>query len=138
MDRRGRRRWPGPILVALLLTLVFSTVEVVIRADLADVALASVAADDKDKKDKDKKNRGEDGDEDHVARGQVLEINTLKDPPELVLAGKDGNMVVKVLKTDEIAIHGVRLGDHLKLDGEKIHELLFEATMIEIEERCRC
>ena len=100
----------------------------------------AVLADDKRDKDdqkneKSKKNVGTDRDEDRVLRGQVLEIDTLTDPPQLILATADGSALVKVLKTDEIAINGVRLGDHLELTGEKIHELLFEATEISVAER---
>jgi hypothetical protein len=129
----GRKRWVRVVVLALALTLVVSNLETVIWS--ADTAI--VLADDKDDK-KENKNRGEDGDEDHVARGMVLDIDTLKDPPELVLAGADGKMIVRVLKTDEITLNGVKLCDHLKLDGEKIHELLFEATQIEVETRTRC
>ncbi len=98
-----------------------------------------VLADNKRNKDdqkeaKSKKNVGHDRDEDHVMRGQVLLIDTLKDPPQLILATRDGSAVVKVLKTDEIAINGVRLGDHIELNGEKINELLFEATEISVAE----
>lgn len=90
--------------------------------------------DDRDKNEKSKKNVGHDRDEDHVMRGQVLQIDTLKDPPQLILATADGSALVKVLKTDEIAINGVRLGDHLELTGEKVNELLFEATEISVAE----
>jgi len=102
------------------------------------VAEASVAAGDDRNKDKDKdkkntKNRGDDGDEDHIAEGQVLVVDKLKDPPELILAGMDGEMLVRVLKTDEIDLNGVRPGLYVKLYGEKINEQLFEAQMIEVE-----
>lgn len=140
MHVRGRGRWLRAILVALALTLGASSLEIVLRSDdapaLSGVAFASVAQgkdDDKKKNDNDDKD-----DPDRVARGQVLEINTLKDPPEMILAGADGKMLVRVLKTDEIALNGVRLGDHLRLDGEKIHEQLFEAQQISVEDRCGC
>ena len=90
-----------------------------------------------DKNKENRKNVGNDSDENHVLRGQVLEIDTLKDPPQLLMATTDGSSVVKVLKTDEIAINGVRLGDHIEVTGEKVHELLFEATEISISERYR-
>ncbi len=105
----------------------------------APTALASVSQDkdDDDRDDKNRnKNRGNDDDEDHIAQGQVLEINTLKDPPEMQVAGFDGVMLVRVLKTDEIVRNGVHLGDHVRLVGEKIHEKLFEATQIEVTNRC--
>lgn len=119
--------------LALIVTVVVSGVDHLAGRPTTSVALAR---DDNDKKDN--KNRGNDDDEDHVARGMVLEINTLKDPPELIIGGFDGEMVVRVVKTDEVSLKGVRLCDHLKLDGEKIHEYLFEATQIEVETKRRC
>jgi hypothetical protein len=102
------------------------------------VAFANVAADDDRNKDKDRdkkstKNRGDDGDEDHIAQGQVLDVNKLKDPPELIVTSMDGDMRVRVLKTDEIDLNGVKPGMYVKLYGEKINEQLFEAQMIEVE-----
>jgi hypothetical protein len=123
---------PRAVVLALALVLVASSVEIVFSSTGSPVALA----DQNDKKDN--KNKGSDGDEDHVARGMVLGIDTLKDPPELTLGGMDGEMIVRVLKTDEIALNGVKLCDHLKLDGEKIHEHLFEATQIEVETKRKC
>jgi hypothetical protein len=130
----GWRRLLRAMVLAVALTVVVSGWEVV-SAPAVSVALAG-NNDDKDKKDN--SNKGDDGDEDHVARGMVLGIDTLKDPPELILAGADGEMVVRVLKTDEIALNGVRLCDHLKVEGEKIHEYLFEATQIDVETKHRC
>jgi hypothetical protein len=96
-------------------------------------AEASVAfGKDDDKKDKDKKDKDGDHDQDHRINGQVLEIDTLKDPPELVIGSVDGRTVVRVLKTDEIAKNGVRVGDYIEADGEKIHEQLFEATQLSV------
>lgn len=128
-DRWGRLRI---VLMAVLLAFATSSLEPAIAPSDGAVVLA-----DKGDK-KDNKNKGEDGDADHVTRGMVIGIDTLKDPPELTLASRDGDMRVIVLKTDEIALNGVKIGDYLKLDGEKIHEQLFEAQMIEVEERCPC
>jgi len=80
-------------------------------------------------------NRGNDDDEDHVLNGQVLEINTLKDPPEMLVGTGDGQVVVKVYKTDEIAVNGINTGDYISAQGEKVHELLFEAQKLEVAER---
>ena len=102
------------------------------------VAEASVAfgnKDDKDKKDeKDKHDKNNDHDEDHQINGQVIDMNTLKDPPELYVGAVDGMMTIKVLKTDEIAMNGVRLGDYIQANGEKINEQLFEATQLSVSE----
>ena len=42
---------------------------------------------------------------------------------------------MRVLKTDEIAMNGVHVGDYVELTGEKVNELLFEATEISVGER---
>jgi len=98
---------------------------------------ASVAFDkDRDKdKNKDKKNNRDDHDEDHVLNGQVLAVDTHKDPPEMIVGSVDGPTVVRVLKTDEIAMNGVGVGDYVELSGEKVNEQLFEATQISVSER---
>ena len=98
------------------------------------VAQATVAQDDKDRRPKGN-NAGSDDDADHVLNGQVLDIDTLKDPPELVVGSVDGRTVVRVLKTDEIAINGVRLGDYIQANGEKQSEVLFDATQLSVSER---
>jgi hypothetical protein len=100
----------------------------------ASVAEATVAQ-EKDHDKKPSKNRGSDDDEDHVLNGQVLEFDTLKDPPELVIGSVDGQTVIRVLKTDEIAMNGVRLGDYIEAKGEKQSEVLFEATQLSVAER---
>ena len=103
------------------------------------VAEASVAADKEDEKAKNEKNekkrRDDDRDDDFVLNGQVLAIDTRKDPPELIVGTVDGHATVRVLKTDEIAINGVGVGDYVELTGEKVNELLFEATQISVGER---
>jgi hypothetical protein len=98
------------------------------------VAQATVAQDDKDRRPKGT-NHGSDDDEDHVLDGQVLEIDTLKDPPELIVGSVDGETVVKVIKTDEIAINGIHLGDYIQAKGEKQSEVLFEATQLSVSSR---
>jgi hypothetical protein len=75
--------------------------------------------------------------EDRETAGQVLEINTLKNPPELVLAVIEGRQLVRMLKTDEIAINAVRLGDHISVVGEKISEIEFEGNYIRVDEHYR-
>jgi len=103
------------------------------------VAEASVASGNKDndkndKDQKDKHDKGGDHDEDHVLNGQVIDMDTLKDPPVLMVGGVDGVTVVRVLKTDEIAINGVGLGDYVQATGEKQNEQLFDATELSVSE----
>jgi len=96
----------------------------------------------KDDDDDDKNDRETDDDDDNESenerelRGQVLEIYKDRKPPELIVATIDGKVTVKVLRSGEIDREGVKPGDHVSLDGEKIHELLFEATDIEVTTRC--
>ena len=132
---QGRGIWRLARALALVGVVTITTASV---APLIVSEVPTVLADNKrDKDDKDQKSRknvGHDRDEDHVLRGQVLQIDTIKDPPELIMATTDGPSLVKVLKTDEIAINGVRLGDHIEINGEKISEVLFEATEISVSE----
>jgi ribosomal protein L12E/L44/L45/RPP1/RPP2 len=88
---------------------------------------------DDDKKDKKERDRNQDEDEDHTLNGQVLEVNTDKVPPEMIVGTIDGEALVRVLKTDEIALNGVKVGDYVELNGEKLDELLFEATAISVD-----
>jgi hypothetical protein len=99
------------------------------------VAEASVAYGNKDEKDKkDNHDKSDDHDADHVMNGQVIDMNTLKDPPELYVGSVDGMTTIRVLKTDEIAMNGVHLGDYIQANGEKINEQLFEATELSVSE----
>ena len=138
-----RRFWRGSKEVMRLgLVVLFVTAEVVslVPGSTVSVAEASVAAgknDDKDKKEKNdrKKNKDDDRGDDFVLNGQVLEIDTQKNPPEMIVGTVDGKATVRVLKTDEIAMNGVGVGDYVELTGEKINELLFEATEISVGPR---
>jgi hypothetical protein len=100
-------------------------------------AEASVTAEkkDSDKDKKDAKHKDDDRGEDFVLNGQVLAIDDHKNPPEMIVGTVDGRARVRVLKTDEIALNGVEVGDFVELTGEKINELLFEATEISVGER---
>jgi hypothetical protein len=88
------------------------------------VVQASVVFDDNDDDE-------DEDEEDREIEGQVVSIDKSKNPPELVVGTIDGEVVVRMLKTDEIDIQGVKVGDYVNIDGEKIHELLFEGTYIE-------
>jgi ribosomal protein L12E/L44/L45/RPP1/RPP2 len=138
-----RQLWCGSkevLRLALVVLIVVSSVVALWPASHVGVAEASVAAgknDDKEKKEKEKerKHRDDDRGDDFVLNGQVLEIDTRKDPPEMVVGTVDGRATVRVLKTDEIATNGVGVGDYVELTGEKINELLFEATEISVGQR---
>lgn len=71
--------------------------------------------------------------DDRQISGQVLEINSLLETPEMVVANVDGKVKVRMLTTDLIAKNGVRLGDHVTLIGEKISEVEFEAQEMSVD-----
>jgi hypothetical protein len=82
------------------------------------------------KTDKDRSER-----DDRQTTGQVMEINTLADPPELWIANGDGLVHVRLLTTDLIAKNGVRLGDHITVIGEKVSEVEFECQELNVDAR---
>jgi hypothetical protein len=136
MDRTTLWRLGRALLFGAAIVTSTSALAVTVPGAGVDVRVAEAAVaqkDDDDKKDKNK-NKGSDDDEDHIVRGQVLEIDTIKDPPELVMGSVDGLTVIRVLKTDEVAINGVRLGDYIEARGEKQSERLFEATQLSVSE----
>lgn len=135
MQAQALQRWGrGLLLVAAVAIFLAGTPVVTVFAH--DAASRATLAYDNDKKTDREKNQGNDGDEDHVLRGQVLVINRDVDPPELQMADFDGKVIIKVIKTDEIDVQGVKPGDHIRADGEKIHEFLFEATQLTVTAKC--
>ena len=138
MDQRLLRRVAERALVMGVVVMVsWTEVAALLPIPVTSIAEASVTADKHDdgKDKKDSKKKDDDKGEDFVLNGQVLEIDTHKDPPEMIVGTVDGRTRVRVLKTDEIARNGVRIGDSVELTGEKINELLFETTEISVSER---
>jgi hypothetical protein len=139
---REREGWSAAKEVSRLLliaVIVSAMVGVLAPLTVTPDAQASVLAEKKDEKpkkdQKNKKSQDDDRGDDFVLNGQVLEIDTHKDPPEMVVGTVDGRATVRVLKTDEIAMNGVGVGDYVELTGEKINEQLFEATQISVGQR---
>ena len=138
MERRQLKRAAQEMLRVGVVATLLSLEVVALSPRLSiPVAEASVAADKKDagKDKKDSKKHDDDRGEDFVLNGQVLEIDTHKDPPEMVVGTVDGRVRVRVLKTDEIVRNGVAIGDSVELTGEKINEQLFETTEVSVSER---
>jgi hypothetical protein len=121
------RRFGRALLVVALLALGLNTLASTFSASPESVALASVAAGG----DNDEDNDQNESEEDRTIEGGVIRIHKDRNPPELILGNIDGEVTVRMLKTDEIDIHGVQVNDYLSIDGEKIHEFLFEGTTIE-------
>ena len=102
------------------------------------VSFAAPGFDDDDEDDKGREENARTDKErserdDRQTTGQVMEINTLKNPPEMIIANADGLVLVRCLKTDIIALNGVRLGDHVTVTGEKISEIEFEAQDMTVD-----
>lgn len=89
--------------------------------------------DSKRKGDKDKTEQARSAKEDRELQGQVLEINTLKDPPEIMVANVDGVATVRLLTKDLVEKNGLRTGDHVTMIGEKISEVAFDAQDMSVD-----
>src|SRR3954447_13525787 len=103
------------VLLSLVITFTAPAVLHLLPISQHATAEATVSFDkgDKEKKDKEKDRQEKSAQEDRVLNGQVLDIDTIKNPPELIVGSVDGKTVIRVLKTDEIALNGVRLGDYI-------------------------
>jgi hypothetical protein len=125
------------VLVSVIITFTAPALLQLLPSSQHATAEATVAFGDSDdrNKEKEKEKREKEENQDRVLNGQVLDIDTLKNPPEVIVGSVDGLTVVKVLKTDEIARNGVHLGDYIQADGEKISEQLFEATQLSVSSR---
>ena len=136
-DRRLRSAVADVLRLGVVATLAVTVVVPFAPGLPIPTAEASVAAGRKDdgKDKKDAKRKDDDKGEDFVLNGQVLEIHTEKNPPEMIVGTVDGRARVRVLKTDEIAKNAVEVGDYVELTGEKVNELLFNADEISVGER---
>jgi hypothetical protein len=72
------------------------------------------------------------GRDDIATEGNVLETRCDAAWPSVVIANRDGAVEVRLLKEAVAACRSIRVGDYLEADGEKQHELLFDAESIEI------
>jgi len=73
------------------------------------------------------------GDSTHT-NGQVLQINTLSDPQEIILANVDGRVVVKMSGKNAknlIKESGIHVGEYIEVWGQKQSELEFWADTID-------
>ncbi len=136
----GRDRWRvvrGVLIGAMLIAAStgFAALLPEVGTSTVQASVAADKRDDKDEKKRKEKHQDDDRGEDFVLNGQVLEVREEKDPPELIVGTVDGRALVRVIKTDEVARNGVGVGDEVELIGEKINELLFEATEISIHHR---
>lgn len=125
-----RRLWRiGQALSLAALATAFTVLPAMTSVAPVPVAYASDSDDDHDR---DVPN--EDDREDRNLVGQVVELYPDLTPPVMVVAQLDGNVTAHILKTDEIAIQGVKVGDHVHLSGES-EKGVFYANAIDVTER---
>jgi len=115
--------------LAAVVAVAFTALPVATSVIPAPVALAS---DDNDNHHRDKSS--EDDGEDRNLEGQVIALFPDRDPPEMVVAQLGGDTTAKILKTDEIAIWGVKVGDYVHLQGE-YDRGVFNANSLDVTER---
>ena len=53
----------------------------------------------------------------------------------MTIANRDGLVTVRLVREAATTCDSIRIGDYLSADGEKINELLFEATDVSRERR---
>jgi hypothetical protein len=91
----------------------------------------ALASDDNDNR---HSTASEDDGEERNLEGQVIELYSDREPPEMVVAQLGGDITARVLKTDEIAIWGVQVGDYVHLQGE-YDGGVFNANSLDVTER---
>jgi hypothetical protein len=75
-------------------------------------------------------NRGNRDDE-HT-EGNVLEVHCEASWPNVVIANRDGEVQVRLVKDAVSACPSIQVGDYLEADGEKQNEQLFDADTVEV------
>jgi hypothetical protein len=96
--------------------------------------------DDRNLTDDEKRNRAHGnkaGKDDYETQGDVVEVHCDASPPEIVIANRDGNVVVRVLaKSSDFQCSWASVGDYLTVDsGEKQNEQLYDAYDLTLEHR---
>ena len=79
-------------------------------------------------------NSNEDDREDRNLEGQVIELYPDRNPPEMVAAQLGGNVTAQTLKTDEIALQCVKVGDYVHLSGQ-YDKGVFYSDAVDVTER---
>jgi uncharacterized repeat protein (TIGR01451 family) len=73
------------------------------------------------------------GQDDYRVEGNVMAVTCDADPPTVTIADRDGLVTVRLLRDAATTCGSIKVGDYLSAEGEKIDELLFEATDVSIE-----
>ena len=121
-------RFGRTLLLSGVIATAFTALPIATSVAPAPVALARDSDDDR------LDNVDEDDRDDRNLEGQVIELYPDRNPPEMVVAQLGGNVTARILKTDEIAIQGVKVGDHVHLEGE-YERGVFDANELTVTER---
>jgi hypothetical protein len=127
---RPRLRRIGQTLSLVAVATAFTVLPTMTSVAPVPVALAS----DKDDDHRHNNNSNEEDREDRNLEGQVIELYPDRNPPEMVVAQLGGNVTAQILKTDEIALQGVKVGDYVHLAGE-YDKGVFYSDAIDVTER---
>ena len=68
-----------------------------------------------------------------ATEGNVTEVHLDASPPYVVLANRDGPVVVRLFRGSQCPV--IRVGDYIEVDGEKQHEQLFDAEQVTVTGR---
>lgn len=71
--------------------------------------------------------------DDTHTEGHVLSVSCDSDPRTVTIANMDGHVEVRLLGEARKACSSIKIGNYLEADGEKQHELLFEAYEVNVE-----
>jgi hypothetical protein len=143
-EDRGQILGFGSIIVQQQTTKTHAAGAVVIRVTggLPPVPQISPGDDDTDKPRKNGENEhrnrahtNQAGKDDESIEGDVVETRCDQPWPSVVIANRDGQVEVRLIKEAQNACSSIQVGDYLEADGEKQHELLFDADSVEVKRR---
>ena len=69
--------------------------------------------------------------DDTRTEGNVVAVNPEASPPAVTIAGRDGDIVLRL--RGEATTVTVRVGDYVTAEGEKVHEQLYEIDSLDVE-----
>lgn len=98
----------------------------------ASVAFAGPALDNNSDNNDDP--TGDDNNDERQLRGQVIEMYPDLSPPEILVATTGENVWAR-LYNKQLERSGVRLGDHVRLQGE-YNKGIFDAYEVDVQDRC--
>ena len=65
-----------------------------------------------------------------ATEGNVLEVTAGPDGLTIIIGNVDGRVTIRLACTTDCPT--VRVGDYLEVDGEKVHEQLYEAESVTV------